>query len=508
MSELALGAMNGYYNYSEIIGIMNDLKTAYPDLYSMPIGGPFDELVLNNVSIVGYTKPVVFILGGLYAGNPMSALQVLYIADKIGSENLNSFDNHDIKNVIDNSIIHFIPVLNKAAYSEMENLFWTDTNQGFANIKTGLDFNATCAQNPFPGINPDRNFDFQWRPTDDNCSEFYSGTNYFTSKISLDLSNLLNSTEDSLASLVISFEDTGMKMYYPFAYSNDTLTAIRNLYYTSLKLKAPKKFDYGSYYASNNNNPAYGTLLDYAHDCHLFSFQVALDKPESYNPDNIFERADEFYQFSLSAVAYMYPNIIVSEDILDEEELCTLDSCTFYSVVLFEFSVDNIGALHSDVQIEIEYLFEDPANYSFVSAMLKKQDNDGHYSENPLTCSEDSSVLCNATIVEYSNNYFVMNFSRLVESSDKGYNISVNFRSQSIGIYLEPISLKFDGHIENGKHDDGDSSDDSMSSRELGIRLGAVLLIILLILLLITGIVLCCTRKKLEEASLPDPQRA
>ena len=153
------GSLSGFYKFFEIEDIFSNLLINQPSpkiATNMSIPGVPGISITPIYHFSGYEFFKILIIGGFYAGYPMSAYQVLYTAYNLISGEVNSADESKITKSLK---IDLIPVINVNAYQKSEQLY--STTNSFAILKTDLSGESWGCNSIDAGINPYYNFPYK-----------------------------------------------------------------------------------------------------------------------------------------------------------------------------------------------------------------------------------------------------------------------------------------------------------------------------------------------------------
>lgn len=508
-NSIELGSLDGFLTVSEVTDRMNNLTQTYPDILIRNDGNSgFGTLLLWNSSAnSNYYKPKALIFGGLSAGYPMGAFQVLHVAEVIAS--LYMSGNSTIRYLVDTHRIYFVPILNYAGYYYMENNY----NGTFPVVKTGLEGNSSCIGDYDVGINPDHSFPVQWGNYGSSyCTNDYDGDSALQSNISNSIS--LTYYADSDVKFLINYQGFGKTYATPYAYTDSSLTNASAEFYQSIENYVPNGYSYGSD-ANISQSTSTGRLLDFAfydpshpeYGGSGYAFQVGLGEVPNIASDLIGPTADENFEFVVSTMEFNYPEI--DFDLDEPEETKCKDSCNGYSTVEFFISLTNEHGQKYIYDLIFTAGFLNTSDYELINVTVSHSHTWSDQETIVLTPNNaDSDGLVKYSISdsvpEFSKYKISFFFNRKFENSTTDYDIVANFNANPSGAFVNPKNLTLSGSFEE--------KSDHKSKR--GIIVGLILLIILVILTFIAGVVLCCTRKNQENLAenprmpYPDASRA
>ncbi|OMJ83282.1 hypothetical protein SteCoe_15806 [Stentor coeruleus] len=501
--HISLGSLEGYLNSSEILSTLSNLASQYPSLLSQSKLGIFDVLVLKNSSYhPEYTKPLILVLGGFYGGYPLSAFQVLEIAEHLA---LNSKSGDPTANFISNIFeIHFIPVLNKKAYQYMEENYY----QGFFPvIKTGMENYQGNCPSPDNGINPYHNFPYMFEILQDPCSNDYGGEFSSDSEITYNFLYTYYSSE-RVPSFSFNYQGTGNLYKIPYAYSNASISLAFGVLVNNTLSIIPNDYKVIQSYELTNVSE-YGTYLDYSISNMTGIFEVALGQEANLTKDLIIEEADKNYNTFTSIMEMVYVKRNFYFDYVNESKIVDNNNSEPYSNVEFAFTVTNENYLPFTHQLKFNPGFKDSDSFQLKKIICDLASI--YIPQSNIYVMDSTKVsLTDATIFEFTNiapgysnfTYFII-YERLRLNSGRDYNYQATLSSSVY--YLEDKVLKGKGKIEM-TNDDNNGSDNEDEKK--GVIVGFVLLIVLLILVFIAGVVFYCARRRhdFEQKFNQDPR--
>jgi carboxypeptidase T len=162
-----LGSMGGYLTYAQMLQELDDMRTLYPNLISSKENvGSFLTQENRALQFVKITKDVAVPNGrpqALYtavhhAREPISMMQTIYFMWYLLE---NYATNPEVKNIVDNTELHFIPIVNPDGYVYNE----TTNPNGGGNWRKNRKINSDGTI----GVDNNRNYDY-WINGDPNQS--------------------------------------------------------------------------------------------------------------------------------------------------------------------------------------------------------------------------------------------------------------------------------------------------------------------------------------------------
>ena len=220
------GSMAGYFTYNEMLKNLDSMRILYPNLISTrkPIsdtlttfeGRPVYWLrISDNADTDETTEPEVFYNALHHAREPNSLSQLLFYMWYLLE---NYATNPEIKYLVDNTAMYFVPCVNPDGYIYNETTnpfgggFWRKNRRKNSDNTIGVDLN--------------RNYGFNWGFNNDGSSptpssEVYRGTAPFSEPETRLISLLSSQRKFQLA---LNYHTYGNLFIYPWSY-NDSPTA-------------------------------------------------------------------------------------------------------------------------------------------------------------------------------------------------------------------------------------------------------------------------------------------
>ena len=149
------GTLNGYLSYQEVLSELDKMRSLYPNLISAKAGisnfttvegRAIHYVKLSDNPTVDENEKRVFYNALTHAREPGSMQQLIYYMWYLLE---NYATNPEIKALVDNSEIYFVPVVNPDGYSYLtSNSYWRKNRKRFSDGNYGVDLN--------------RNYDAHW----------------------------------------------------------------------------------------------------------------------------------------------------------------------------------------------------------------------------------------------------------------------------------------------------------------------------------------------------------
>lgn len=214
------GSMGGYLTYDELLVTLDGMVALYPNLISTkaPIGNilthenrPIYWLRLSDNPNVEEAEPEVLYTALHHAREPNSLSQMVFYLWYL----LENYDSDpEVKYLVDNTAMYFIPCINPDGYIFNEN---TDPNGGGLWRKNKYLENGTLR-----GVDLNRNYGYQWG-IDDNgsspnsTSNVYRGTAPFSEPENQAVRDFCNEHQFKIT---LNYHSYGNLLIYPWGYSD------------------------------------------------------------------------------------------------------------------------------------------------------------------------------------------------------------------------------------------------------------------------------------------------
>lgn len=222
-SNFTLGSMAGFFTYAEIQAHLNNMATLFPNLVKAK--APLDSLTVEGRPVywmkisdnpnVDENEPEMLYTAVHHAREPASVSQlIMYMYYLL--ENYNT--NAEVKYLVDNLEMYFVPVVNPDGYIYNET---TDPGCGGMWRKNRKD----NGDGTF-GIDLNRNYGYNWGFDDfgsspQTSSDVYRGTAGFSEPETKNLRNFCNSRQFKLT---LNYHTYGNLLIYPWGYQPSIYT--------------------------------------------------------------------------------------------------------------------------------------------------------------------------------------------------------------------------------------------------------------------------------------------
>lgn len=490
-ASIPLGTLQNYLNLTEIDKTVQNLTVFYNDLSVNDDNTYFKQIHFsNNTNFpANLRKSSVLIIGGFYAGSPLSAFQVLYLADMLA---YNAYSGNDSAQFfLYTHDFYFIPVLNEAGYAYMET---NSGPEGFIEVKTGLEGNTlNCSGYYDIGINAYLNFPMNFEATNESCSNEYAGSFPLESNISAYLYS--EYFKDQRPDIVISFQ--GDSKYYilpPGNSLNELSEKDKRLYE---KIKPPQ-----GYQTKNKFNltgtEAQGSFLDYASNGSI-SIEVSLDSDVNEGND-IYLKCQENYDPVFKLVFQHYPRPYFFNFTWDIVECDSKNTtvCHYSKYLIFNILGINSGYMDFKFRLNFDPEFEYISQFTAVNVSSSVDSGFSEWKNLVFETYPTSQILVvHDSLPGFSNYSVKIVYGKNNDDEDlEKFNCLANFVSQEF--FLNDVNLNLNYRTRR-KHDDGDDGK--------AVIVGWVLMGIVLVVVGIAAIVLKFYNKSEDLRGLTEEHR-
>ncbi len=212
------GTMGGYYTYQEMLDILDDMVSKYPDLISAraPVGNilthdgnPIYWLRVSDNPNVDEDEPEVLYTALHHAREPNSLSQMIFFLWSI----LEQYDsNPEIQYLLNNTELYFMPCLNPDGY--LYNELTNPDGGGFWRKNRRDNFDGTF------GVDLNRNYGFEWGFDDQGSSpvtdaQTYRGPAPFSEPETQAVRDFCNAHKFQIA---LNYHTYGNLLIYPWGY--------------------------------------------------------------------------------------------------------------------------------------------------------------------------------------------------------------------------------------------------------------------------------------------------
>nr|XP_054773462.1 carboxypeptidase A1-like [Lytechinus pictus] len=204
-----------YTDYNTLDSInswMDDFALSYPNLVEVvDVGSSYEGRTIRALKISGGTggKPVAWYEGGIHAREWISPATIIYMT-KLLVEGYVANDV-DARDILDNLDVYMLPVYNVDGYE-----FTWNGDRMWRKTRKPLPL-SSCY-----GVDPNRNWDYQWLASSIKCSEAYPGPNPFSEiEVSSVTDYITNLNNDRGVLAFIDFHAYGEMWMTPCGYTTE-----------------------------------------------------------------------------------------------------------------------------------------------------------------------------------------------------------------------------------------------------------------------------------------------
>ena len=224
--HFTLGSMGGFYTYSEMLDVLDEMAILYPHLISIrqPIGAertysgkPIYWLRISDNPDVQEDEPEVLYTALHHAREPISLSQMVYFMWYV----LERYDSDpEIKYIVDNTQLYFIPCVNPDGYIYNGSAFPEGGGQWRKNMRDNN--NSGAFEEKDDGVDLNRNYDLNWGLDDVGSSSnpgsiTYRGIEPFSEPETRAVRDFCNAHDFQIA---LNYHAFGNFLLHPWGYAN------------------------------------------------------------------------------------------------------------------------------------------------------------------------------------------------------------------------------------------------------------------------------------------------
>ncbi len=286
--NFSYGSMGGYFTYSEMIAILNNMASLYPNLITVKQaipggtsveGEPIYWIKISDNPNVDESEPEVLYTSLHHAREPGGLSNLIFYMWYL-LENYQS--NSEIQSLVNATEMYFIPCVNPDGYFYNEATDPAGGGMWRKNRKDNLDGSY--------GIDLNRNYGYNWGFNNSGSSPFtadetYRGTSPFSEPETQLVKSFVESRNFKLA---LNYHSYGNLLVYPWSYIDNFYTpdSARYAEYGSLLSKY-------NLYSAGTPNQTVGYLVNGCSDDWMYGEQSSKPKVFAFTP----EVGDAFYGF-------------------------------------------------------------------------------------------------------------------------------------------------------------------------------------------------------------------
>jgi len=259
-----LGSMGGYLTYAEVLQELDDMHSLYPNLitakaaistFTTENGNTLQWVKISDNPNSNEAEPEILYNALHHAREPASMQQLIFYMWYLLE---NYATNSEVKNIVDNTALYFIPVVNPDGYLYNESTnpngggLWRknrkDNGNGTFGVDNNRNYNYHIDGNPANG---------SWGgngSSSTTSSEIYRGTSPFSEIENQAMKWFIEQHDFKIA---LNNHTFGELIYFPFGYA-DVATPDENFYYA-----LTNEYNSQNGYNSIRGNPFSGDSDDY-----------------------------------------------------------------------------------------------------------------------------------------------------------------------------------------------------------------------------------------------------
>jgi carboxypeptidase T len=221
-NNFSLGTMGGFYTYTEMLGILDQMVAKFPNLiskrqaiqpYKTYNGNQLHWIKISNNPNQKQDKPQILYTALHHAREPMSLTQMIFYMWYL----LENYDKDPlVKNIVNSTELYFVPCINPDGYI-MNN---TSNPAGGGMWRKNAFKDATGA---VVGVDLNRNYGFKWGNDNEGSSpnprsETYRGPSAFSEPETQAMSSFISSQNFALA---LNYHSHGNYLIHPWGHTEN-----------------------------------------------------------------------------------------------------------------------------------------------------------------------------------------------------------------------------------------------------------------------------------------------
>ena len=354
------GSMGGFYTLSEVMDELDEMYNLYPELVSArePLSstnlthdGRMQYWVrLSDNPTVNEDEPEVLYTGVHHAREPMSVQQMIYYMWYL----LENYDtDNEIKQLVDNTEMYFVPVLNPDGY-EYNNQ--TNPNGGGMWRKNRRNNGGSTY-----GVDPNRNYGYMWGHDNSGSSpnpgdQTYRGPEAFSEPENQNIRDFCNIHEFKIA---LNYHSYSNLLLYTWGWTEDPCEHDELLHDFAVLMTQENSYTYGA--GSTTIYPTNGGSDDW-----MYGEQTTKDVILSYTPE-VGSSSDGFWPSTSRIIPLcqeqMWQNISAARLVGGYAVASDLSPMIVGDIVGYlPFDIKRLGLSDGDFTVSIQ-----PLDDSFVS---------------------------------------------------------------------------------------------------------------------------------------------
>ncbi len=273
------GSMGGFYTLEEVLEEIDDMYQLYPHLISQRATLSDDNLThegrfqywvrISDNAHINENEPEVLYTGGHHSNEPISVQQTIffmwYLLENYSTDN-------EIKHLVNNSELYFIPVVNPDGYKYNHQ---NNPNGGGMWRKNRRDNGSGIF-----GVDPNRNYGYKWGFDNQGSSPYpdedtYRGPSAFSEP---EIQNIRDFCESNDFKIALNYHSYGNMLLYSWGWSEDP--CIDDERFTDMSILMTENNDYTFGPGSTTIYPTNGASDDW-----MYGEQLSKNKIYSFTPE-------------------------------------------------------------------------------------------------------------------------------------------------------------------------------------------------------------------------------
>lgn len=381
--NFSLGSMGGFFTYQEVLDHLDTMHSKYPNLITQR--APIDTFLTHENRPIYWLKisdnpqnnesePEVFYNAIHHAREPAGLSQLIFYMYYL----LENYDSDpDIKALVDNTEMYFVPVINPDGYIHNHN---TNPNGGGMWRK-----NRRNLGNGVYGVDLNRNYSYQWGgqgASNTPSSDTYRGASAFSEPETQAVKYFCEQHDFKFA---LNYHTYSNLLLYPFGYDYNQFTPDHNYFLASSELLVSEN-NYANI-ISSDLYPASGVSDDW-----MYGDVSTKNKIISFTP----EVGSAFWPAQNEIIGLckenMFQNITTARlagkyAVLDHNVICVQEQTTDYFVYdIQRLGLDSLGAYTVSIQAISANILSVGSNNIYTNlSLLQKQNDSIIYNLDPAT---------------------------------------------------------------------------------------------------------------------------
>jgi carboxypeptidase T len=278
-SNWEYGLMGGFYTLEDVLSELDDMHALYPNLISQRVTISDDNLThegrsqywvrISDNASVNEGEPEILYTGAHHACEPIGVQQIIYYMWYL-LENYTT--DIEIKHLVDNTEMYFIPVVNPDGY---EYNHQTNPNGGGMWRKNRRDNGGGIF-----GVDPNRNYGYKWGVDNQGSSPYpdedtYRGPSAFSEP---EIQNIRDFCESNEFDMALNYHSYGNLLLYSWGWTEEPCVDNELMNEMSLLMTGKNDYTYGP--GSTTIYPTNGASDDW-----MYGEQMSKDVVYSFTPE-------------------------------------------------------------------------------------------------------------------------------------------------------------------------------------------------------------------------------